>query len=92
MSHNFHRRPLHLIVDLDIPLRRTEVLMSGKLHNDFGRDAAVRELGDEAAFSAMACRSLDASPPIKLSEQLAERIRREGAVFLSAEQRGRRTR
>ena len=35
-------------------LRRAEVLVSGKLHDDLGRDAAVGELGDEAASPAVA--------------------------------------
>ena len=70
----------------------TEGLMPSKLHDHLGRDTAVRELGDKAAPPAVAGRALDASLPIKLSKQLAERICREGTIFLSAEQRGRRTR
>ncbi len=49
---SLHGRPLHLVVDLDVPLRRAEVLVSGKLHDDLGRDAAVGELGDKTAPSA----------------------------------------
>ena len=81
MSHNLDSRPLHLVIDLDIALRRAEVLMSGKLHNHLGRDAAVRELGDKAAPPAVAGRTLDASLPIQLSKQLAERSCREGGVL-----------
>ena len=77
---------------MDVSLRRAEVLVSGQLHDDLGRYAAVCELGYEAAPPAVAGCSFDASFPIKLSKQLAERIGREGAVFLSAEQRHRRTR
>ncbi len=48
MSHDLDGRPLHLVVDLDVSLRRAEVLMPGKLHDHLGRDAAVDELGDKA--------------------------------------------
>ena len=88
MSHNLDSRPFHFIVNMDVALRRAEVLVPGQLHDDLGRDAAVGELGDEAAPSAVTRRALDASPPIQLSKQLAERIGRKGAVLLSAEQRG----
>ncbi len=92
VSHNLHSRSFHLVIHEYVALRGAEVLVPGKLHDDLGRDAAVRELGDEAAPPAVAGCALDASPPIKLSEQLAERIWREGTVLLSAEQRGRSTR
>ncbi len=59
-----------------------------KLHDDLGRDTAVRELGNKAAPPAVAGCTFDASLAVQLSEQLAERIGREGTVLLSAEQRG----
>ncbi len=74
MSHNLHSRTLHLVIDVDVALRCAEVLMPSKLHNDLGRDAAVRELGDKATPSAVAGCALDASLPVQLSEQLAERL------------------
>ena len=48
--------------------------MPSKLHDNLGRDATVRELGDEAAASAVAGCALDASLPVQLFEQLAERL------------------
>ena len=49
MSHNLDSRAIHLVVDLDVSLRRAHVLVPGKLHDHLGRDAAVGELGDKAA-------------------------------------------
>ncbi len=71
---------------------RTFGIMPGKLHDRLGRDAAVGEVGDKSPSSAMARRALDASLPVQLSKRRAEGICRKGAVLLSAEQRGRRTR
>ena len=79
---------LHSVINFDVSLRRAEVLVPGKLPDHLGRDAAVGELGDEAAPPAVAGCAFDASLAVQLSKQLAERICREGGVFLSTEQRG----
>ncbi len=73
---------------MDVALRCAEVLMTRQFHNHLGRDATVRELGDEAAPPAVAGCAFDASLPVQLSKQVAERTCREGTVLLSAEQRG----
>ena len=43
-------------------------------HDDLGRDAAVGELGDEAASAAMAGCPIDPGSAVKLREQLAKRV------------------
>ena len=56
---HLHRRPLHLVVDLDISLRGTEVLVARKLHDHLGRNPGVGELGNERASSAVAGSTVD---------------------------------
>ena len=47
-------RPLHLVIDLNLPLGRDEVFVSSQFHNELGREAGMSKLGDEA--SATRCR------------------------------------
>jgi hypothetical protein len=63
VSHNLHGRTLHLIIHVDISLGCAEVLVPGKLHDRLGRDAAVGELGNETASSAVAGCAFDAGRP-----------------------------
>ncbi len=49
MSHNLNSRTFHSVIDFYVALRRAEVPVPSKLHDDLGRNAAVGELGDNAA-------------------------------------------
>ena len=50
----------HFVVDVDIALRRAEVLVTGERHDDLGADAAVGELGDERPPAAVGRATIDA--------------------------------
>ncbi len=53
------RRPLHLIVDVDISLCCRQILMTSQFHDDLRADATVGELGDERATTAVAGSAVD---------------------------------
>ena len=64
------------------------MFVAGQFHDNPHADAVVRELGDKASAATMAGCTVDTSPAIKLTEQLAKCVGRERSTFLAAEQSG----
>lgn len=62
-----HGCPHHLITNIDVALRGSEVPVACQSHYDFGSYTGMSEPGNEPASATMRRRSVDASLPVDLS-------------------------
>jgi hypothetical protein len=84
---NRHSRPHHVVVHVDVALRRAQVLVPRQRHNHLRAYAAVRQLGNKPASARVTARAAYARQLVNLPHKLRQRVRQKVPVLLRCQQR-----
>lgn len=85
VSDELDRSPLHVVVHVDVGLRRRNAAMPSKRCQYTNADTLAGQRCDERAASAMATSAIDAGIPIQPVKVLAKRVAGEPFPLLRAE-------